>query len=265
MEVFALSLSYSWDIMRVATWNLKQAVAPKRPLDILWDYIENEIDPDVIVLTEARPPRDDRSDRWNLVYRKGGIGERRTWGTIVASRKGVDIAKATFPFNHHEDPEWHSPAPGTVETVDVMIDRKRWATIVGAYGFMPKSKDGFDALPGILCEVLDALNSGRERLILAGDFNLWPEHLNELILQLPFVDVIGSISDLPPLERAVGGSRIWTHKNGNSENAARQELDFIYVSEDLADELVSGGGGIDLFPDAWEFSDHAPVVADFEV
>lgn len=43
--------------MIVATWNMKQAVAPKKPLNELWAWIENEIDPDIIVLTEARPPQ----------------------------------------------------------------------------------------------------------------------------------------------------------------------------------------------------------------
>ena len=251
--------------MRVATWNMKQAVAPKKPLDQLWDYIESEIDPDVVVLTEARPPRDDRSKNWSMVYRPGGIGQRRTWGTIVAARSWIEMSTANFSETPHRDADWESPVPGTVESVDINIDGKHWATIIGAYGFMPNSKNGFDALPGILCTAMDAFDAGRERLVLAGDFNLWPIHINEYILQLPFVDVIGSVADLPDLPGAVGGSRIWTHKNGNSDKAARQELDFIYVSEALADEVTSAGGGIELFPDAWEFSDHAPVIAEFEL
>ena len=39
----------------------------------------------------------------------------------------------------------------------------------------------------------------------------------------------------------------------------------IYVSEALADEFVSGGGGIDDYPSSWEFSDHAPVMTQFNV
>lgn len=249
--------------MRVATWNMKQAVAPKKPLGELWDYIENEIDPDIIVLTEARPPKEDRSGKWTLAYKEGGIGSRRSWGTIVAARSWLGLSQTLIPVSPRSDEDWQTPVPGTVEIVDIKAEGIPWATVIGAYGFMPNSKNGFEALPGILCTVIDALDSGRERLILAGDFNLWPIHLNEYILDLPFVDVIGSVRDLPELPQAVGGSRIWTHKNGNSDNAARQELDFIFVSEALADEVASAGGGIDLFPDAWEFSDHAPVVADF--
>jgi endonuclease/exonuclease/phosphatase family metal-dependent hydrolase len=75
---------------------------------------------------------------------------------------------------------------------------------------------------------------------------------------------MGLVDDLPELKGAVGGSRIWTHKNGNSPNAARQELDFIFTTEELADEVVAVAGGIDDFPNAWDVSDHAPVTVDFE-
>lgn len=33
--------------MRIATWNLKQAVAPKKPLDQLWRWAEDEIAADI--------------------------------------------------------------------------------------------------------------------------------------------------------------------------------------------------------------------------
>jgi hypothetical protein len=49
---------------------------------------------------------------------------------------------------------------------------------------------------------------------------------------------MANVVDLPVLKGSVGGSRIWTHKNGNSPNAARQELDFIFTTDELADEVV---------------------------
>jgi len=154
---------------------------------------------------------------------------------------------------------------GSVESVDVVLEGEIWATVVGAYAFMPNSKNGLEALDGILCEVIDVIASGRERVIVAGDFNLWPNDLNRFMNDLPLIDAIGTIEGIPELEDGKGGSRIWTHKNGNSPNAARQEIDYIYVSEALADEFVSGGGGIDDYPSSWEFSDHAPVMTQFNV
>jgi endonuclease/exonuclease/phosphatase family metal-dependent hydrolase len=129
---------------------------------------------------------------------------------------------------------------------------------------MPESKNGWDALLGIAHECADLLDSGNDRVILAGDFNLWPDDLVPIIEEhFGLIDVMGCVEDLPELEGSVGGSRIWTHKNGNSPNAARQELDFIFVSEELSDEVSAVGGGINEFPDSWDMSDHAPVVVDF--
>jgi endonuclease/exonuclease/phosphatase family metal-dependent hydrolase len=102
-------------------------------------------------------------------------------------------------------------------------------------------------------------------VILAGDFNLWPKDILPVVENnLGMVDIMGLVEDLPELKDAVGGSRIWTHKNGNSPNAARQELDFIFTTDELADEVSAVGGGVSDFPDAWDVSDHAPVVVVFE-
>ena len=250
-------------MITVATWNMKQAVAPKKPLPELWDWIDDVINPDVIVLTEARVPKEGLPEGWQAIWTPGGIGPRRTWGTIIAARN-VDIRPAEFTRNPDNDEDYKSPQPGTLHTADIIIDKEVWATIVGAYGFMPESKNGWDALLGIANECADLILSGNDRVILAGDFNLWPDHLVPIIEEnLGLVDVMSFVEDLPELEGAVGGSRIWTHKNGNSPNAARQELDFIFVSEELSDEVTAVGGGIFDFPDSWDVSDHAPVVVDF--
>ena len=250
-------------MITVATWNMKQAVAPKKPLPELWDWIENSISPDVIVLTEARVPKEGLPEGWQAIWTPGGIGPRRTWGTIIAARN-VDIRPAEFTRNPDNDEDYKSPQTGTLHTADIIIDNEVWATIVGAYGYMPESKNGWDALLGIANECADLILSGNDRVILAGDFNLWPDHLVPIIEEnLGLVDVMSFVEDLPELEGAVGGSRIWTHKNGNSPNAARQELDFIFVSEELSDEITTVGGGINEFPDSWDMSDHAPVVVDF--
>ena len=70
----------------------------------------------------------------------------------------------------------------------------------------------------------------------------------------------------PTLRDPMYGSRIWTHKNGpKSSNGRCQELDFIFISKELRDQIIGTNGGIDDFPDAWEMSDHAPVTADLAI
>ena len=159
--------------MLVATWNMKQAVAPKKPLPILWDWIESDINPDVIVLTEARVPKEGLPKGWNAIWTPGGIGPRRTWGTIIAARN-LNLRPAKFERNPAKDSNYKSPQPGSVHTVDILVGAEVWATVVGAYGFMLDSKNGWDALLGIANECIDLIDSGNDRVILAGDFNLWP-------------------------------------------------------------------------------------------
>jgi exonuclease III len=175
------------------------------------------------------------------------------------------LKEAKFKRNPKRLKDYIHPHPATLHTADIVIDGDTWATIVGAYGFMPDSKNGWDAALGIVNECVDLLDSGNERVILAGDFNLWPKDILPVVENnLGMVDIMGFVEDLPELKDAVGGSRIWTHKNGNSPNAARQELDFIFTTDELADEVSAVGGGVSDFPDAWDVSDHAPVVVVFE-
>jgi exonuclease III len=56
---------------------------------------------------------------------------------------------------------------------------------------------------------------------------------------------------------------MWTHRNGNSPGAAVQHLDFIFASRQMVRELRQVTGGVRDFPDSWDVSDHAPVVAAF--
>ena len=72
------------DPMRIATWNMKQAVAPKKPLPELWSWMETSIQPNVIALTEARVPKGGLPPGWSALWHPGGIGPRRTWGTVLA-------------------------------------------------------------------------------------------------------------------------------------------------------------------------------------
>jgi exonuclease III len=246
---------------------MKQAVAPKKPLDELWDWMDREIDAEVVVLTEARVPKTGVPEGWNAIWTPGGIGPRRTWGTIVAARKPIELVRSDITRNSMKTDEYIAPAAASVETVDVFLGDYLWATVVGIYAFMPNSNNGHEALPGILFETLDVRASGRERIIVAGDFNLWPVDINGVLdeVSMPLYDLVGEVFDFEPMPGGVGESRIWTHKNGNSPNAAKQEIDFIFATEPVAQEMESAGGGIDLFPDAWDFSDHAPVFADFRV
>jgi exonuclease III len=60
-----------------------------------------------------------------------------------------------------------------------------------------------------------------------------------------------------------GCGHLWTHRNGKTQNAAVQNIDYVFISEALGEVLTGAGGGDFTFPEIWEYSDHAPVVVDF--
>jgi exonuclease III len=244
--------------LRIATWNTKQGVAPRQKTPALWEWISRNTEAQLLVLTEARVPKERVPDVWQLVYTPGGIGDKRRYGTVIAARDGVEIQRAEYK---RSDSSLVYPHPATTFAVEVFIDGQIEFVVMGAYGLLHDTMNGYAELEGIVNEYVDLIEEyGTERLVIAGDFNLWPDHLLEFTEKMLLTDVTSQRKKFPRLREPVGGSRIWTHKNGAKHtDGARQELDFIFVSEDLKDGLTDIEGGVDDFPDSWEMSDHAPV------
>ncbi len=245
--------------LKIATWNTKQGVAPRRKEPELWNWIQGTIDPDVIVLTEAKVPKSGFPKGWSGVWVPGGVGKGRPWGTVIAGQN-IELVKTNFKRRKTKS-ETNRPNPATTFCVDVRIGGEVLCQVMGHYGLMLDGMNGRDAL-GLLHRELDDVISehGDKKLIVAGDFNLWPDDVIGGFKEIGLTNVTDLRSSFPNLRSPESGSRIWTHKNGpKASDGMRQELDFIFISKDLKKKFVSTKGGVDDFPDAWEMSDHAPV------
>ena len=262
-------------MITVATWNLKQAVAPKKPLPELWDWAERRIGADLMVLTEAKVPKDAPPANWVTQWNPDGIGHRRRWGTVIAGR-GVELVPVTEVRVGLRTRPIVAPWDGVLEVADVIIGRERWATIVGMYGLTvdPNGDScghGGYSVPALIDTIEPLLDSERgKRLIVAGDMNLWPRDVSHRFERVGLTDLIEWTSnEREPLANCANCNgdpdcgHVWTHRNGNSPRAAVQQIDFIFASAQLRDELIEVRGGVGDFDDAWEVSDHAPVVATF--
>lgn len=264
--------------MRIATWNMKQAVAPKKPLLQLWEWMDETIDADIVVLTEAKVPADGIPDGWTAAWKSDGIGERRRWGTVIAARDGFDLVDVTNGASDRGGFSITHPWPGTVTIVDVLCDGDYVATVVGLYGITQDKKgnsigSGAVSVPAILVSLEELYLSERgEKLFIAGDFNLLPRQMPDFLYE-NFIDVVAGTSDLRgPLDGCTGCDvvpeecgHMWTHKNGNGPNSSVQNIDYIFMSEFFEATVLDVFGGVADFPDAWDVSDHAPVVLDIEV
>jgi len=260
--------------MRVATWNTKQAVAPVLPPDRAWAWMEEHIDPDIVVLTEAKVPRDGVPAGWSAEWVEGGIGPRRRWGTVVAAR-GVRLERIHEVRSRFRtrtlDPTW----PAAAIVADAFVGSERWATIVGLYAVTVDATgvavgNGAYSLPKLLEDLEPVFASRRsDRVILAGDFNLWPRDVSRILDRYPVIDLIAETAverkALPgccgcDLDRC---GHLWTHRNRGGKNPSVQQLDYLLAGPGLIGDLVGISGGYGDFPHADEASDHAPVVAEF--
>lgn len=245
--------------LRIVTWNTKQGVASRQKASALWEWIARVTDADILVLTEAKPPKEGIPVGWNAIYIASGIDKRRPYSTIIASRT-AELRR--MEFNRRKTRrEVNRPNPVTTFAVDVFVAGEVFLRVLGAYGLLSGTSNGLLELGKVVNEARDVLRQhGSQRFVLAGDFNLWSLNLFPKVKKLNLVDVTSCRTDLPNLEAPAGGSRIWTHKNGQAcGNGARQELDYILVSKDLKSALSDIRGGVHDFPNAWEMSDHAPV------
>jgi len=236
--------------------------------------VEEVINPDVIVLTEATIPKTGLPAGWTAVLTEGGVGPRRRWGTIIAART-VDLQPVIGTRHllrwHPVDFSW----PAVAQVAEVSVGGTLWGTVIGLYGITTDREGrsvghGRESIPLLLDEAAPFIK-GSQRVIVAGDFNLWPRHKPRVLDRLGLIDLVESTaSTRPELEGCSGcnmGTRcghMWTHRNGNSPNAAVQHIDYIFGNDSVASGVHDVRGGIRDFPDAWEVSDHAPIVIDVD-
>ena len=263
-------------MLRIATWNLGHAVQPKKPFAAQWEWFNGNVGADLVVFTEAKPDFSVCGPDWSFAFKEDGIGPRRRWGTAVGCF-GMPLRDVTngvsgrggFKIEHHY--------PGYVTIADVLDDEDDsvLTTVVGIHAPLldrngNKLKWGIESVEVIMEDLQGLIDSERgENLIIAGDLNVHPLHVPPLLYD-NFVDVVEATADfrdpLPGCMNCGMGEEcghLWTHRNTGGPNPSAQNLDYLFVTESMLEIISSVGGGDTTFPEVWEYSDHAPVVADF--
>jgi len=193
---------------------------------------------------------------------------------LAARNADLDLISSVGSGRHRFDLD--SLWPGYLKIADVYIDGSYWATVVALHSplLLPdgtKVGHGYDSTKLLLRRLEPLFADGGRRLIVAGDFNIHPNSLPRSFRRYGLVELSAhTASERAALDKCTGCDdrsrcgHIWTHKNGKSPNAVRQQIDFILVHRSMVRSLVGYEGGPDRFPDIWTLSDHAPLVATFE-
>jgi hypothetical protein len=247
--------------LRVATWNLRRRGEA-------WHFIDDQLDADIVLAQEAVAP----PHREHVVYRRGGIGGNRPWGSAVAARLSVrEVVRAKSGPMRSSTERIRAAWPSGGRSRGRTSDRR-----LSVSGLID---DGYAAttMHRILSDLTPLLDSRRERLVLGGDLNVstqlerpYDRHSQSVFDRLQnfgLVDLLRqtagrreALTACPCRDEPCTHVRTQTHPR----SSVPWHNDYLFATRDLADQLVDCYA---LNEDAtvWSISDHCPVVADFEL
>lgn len=260
---------------RVATWNMdywKHTASH----EAAWHWLRHTVQPTIALVQEANPPVGFE----DVIRREGGIDKRRPWSSAVASF-GPRITEVTAwkgAANRTERPLGQT-IPGTVAIAKVELPGQEPIVVVSMYGLI---RDGYatTAVHQQLTDLNSLLDSRQaRRLIIGGDLNcstqLKPPYrrihrnLFERFETYGLANVTYHTRDQrPPLKDCPCGDspacgHVKTHKHNRSKLPWQD--DYVFAGPDMVNgktrcRVIDAGS-----PSPWEFSDHCPVVATFEL
>jgi exonuclease III len=271
--------------MRIATWNMDHW---RRRADLrarAWDYLRNQVRPDVALLQEAKPT----GQFPGLVHRSAGIYDDRGnepkdlgWGSAV-----VSFGPTLRPIESAVSPFWHDPNPilrtfpGSVAVAE--IQGAEPLVVVSAYGM---SDRGYweSTVHRMLSDLTPLIDERRgRRMVIAGDLNIssqWSSkhrsfargrhkewlardrNLFERFEALGFHNVVvRNDGPLPGCECHAGTSCRHVQTQRHERSSFPWQNDYVFVTSDILERKPI----LEVFDrdEAWELSGHCPVAIEF--
>ena len=260
---------------RVATWNMDWW-KHKASHEAAWRWLREAVRPEVALLQETIPP----GGLGHVIWKEDGIDESRPWSSAIASfgppirevRKWKGRANAT-------EKDLMRTSRGSVVVAIVEVPPEAPIVVVSMYGL---DDDGY-ATTTIHQEITDLnalLDSDQgKRLIIGGDLNCSTQfeppygrihrNLFERFEVYGLVNLTWATRDQRPMlencpcEEAPRCGHVQTHRH--SLSAKPWQNDYLFASHGLAHRLTSCEVVDKGSPSPWEFSDHCPVVATFDL
>lgn len=266
-------------MLKIATWNMNHWRTPAEARASTWSYLEEQVRPDVALLQEAAP----LEAHGRLVWREGGI-RGLGWGSLIVSY-GPEVQPVERVRSLYADEEMDllRTHPGSVAIGQVRTDEGTLVTLFSVYG---KWDGGYSntTVHRILSDIVPLLENQKHcrYAIVAGDLNIgtnwrgseyYIKQDQNLLDRFAALGLVDCIEKKLPRERgrlagcscALGDEcrHVRTQKHTQYPESPIQ-TDYIFATEALAAKLQSAE--VWNTDDAiWEYSDHCPLVATFDV
>jgi len=251
---------------RLVSWNMSHWQKTHEQRLQAWNHLRS-LKPDFALLQEAVPQDDLPASR--CVFRPGGIGSSRPWGSLVVSfTEDIDAIQRVRASGRAEfDP--HQTYPGAL----AIAKTKSGLTLISLYAVMEHGY-AITTLHRQLSDLTPLLDSPQgKHAILAGDLNISTQfrephrtrHANALdrIGSLGMVDALRMNRpprDPPTRCPCVDRPCLHVQTQRHPKSATPWQNDYVFVSAALAPN-VRACHPIDAgYP--WSLSDHCPVVVE---
>jgi endonuclease/exonuclease/phosphatase family metal-dependent hydrolase len=252
---------------RIVSWNMSHWLRSEDERAAAWSYLRS-LGADFVLLQEAVPPKD--LDPAACVYRPGGIGGRRPWGSAILSFNGPlsEVAGVTSP--HARRPaRIHDTFPGSI----AVAATSSGITLISVYTVIDNGYaiTTFHRQLSDLTPLFDT-TLGRQ-VVLAGDLNLSTQfeephrgrHRNAFE-RLNAFDLVDALAlDRPqrgPLQGCSCGGNPCRHVRTQRHQASPipWQNDYVFVSRSLGARVIACNAVDHGEPDPWSFSDHCPLL-----
>lgn len=236
-------------MISVVTWNMDYWKRNKEQRQDAWDYLTDEIRPDIALLQECVPPPD-MSKEYNVIYRE--IGGTRNWGSAVLTR-GYPIKEVEF----------ENSLPGCVVATEVEVPGII-LTAISVYGMLCKYNYATTTMHRILSDLTPLLHGqrGSRTFIMGGDYNVSPQWDERYKHRDPSHQLVfDRIEDLKLVNCTLQYFGKLVQTNHHARSNYPWQNDYLHASKELAAKMMS----CKVLDDerVREFSNHVPVLAQF--
>jgi exonuclease III len=231
--------------MKILTWNLDYWKRTPEQRTNAWDYLFNNLNPDIALLQEIKPPNSEMDNKSFLYHEIDG---KRKWGTALFSK--FPIKRELYSVKGYEG------ASGLI-TAEISISKSLTLTLINIYGLLDNNGYATTTMHHLLSDLTPILDhKGTRQIILGGDFNVskqfdekynWPSHK----IVFDRIEDFGLVN----CTQKFYSNHVQTHVHNKSK--FEWQDDYLFTSDSLIDEItdcqVISGDKI------LEFSDHYPV------